>query len=134
MTAPASSFQLPPLPDHLETSDFDGAAAAPSINPVGPITPGPIGPVIPPLQVRSVRCGCWLVSYRPSGAPLVAYDGTLRVECHSGGRTASGDLYQRPVIFLPIPPFPPSGGPVIQPPLRPILLQPPSPAACLRGA
>ena len=56
-----------------------------------------------PALLHNVRCGCWLISYRPIGAPLVAFDGTLRVECHSAGRTASGDLYQRPVIYIPIP-------------------------------
>ncbi len=50
----------------------------------------------------------------------MTYDGTLRVECHNNGRTASGDLYQRPIIFLPpIPGLPP----------RPILLAGPNPAA-----
>lgn len=34
----------------------------------------------------------------------MTYDGTMRIECHSNGRTASGDLYQRRVIKLPIPP------------------------------
>jgi len=42
----------------------------------------------------------------------------LRVEAHSAGRTASGDLYQRRVILLPFPPGPP----------HPILLPPPNPA------
>lgn len=52
----------------------------------------------------------------------MTYDGTLRVECHSNGRTASGDLYQRPIIwFPPIPGFPPI-------PRRPILLPGPNPA------
>ena len=73
----------------------------------------------PPVSVRGVRCGCWLINYTPTGASLVAFDGTLRVECHSAGRTASGDLYQRPVIFVPFPPGPP----------RPVLLPGPSPAA-----
>lgn len=126
MTTHASSLQVPPLPDHLDPSDDGGAADAPIANP-GTII-GPIPPI--PLPLRSVRCGCWLISYRPTGAALVAFDGTLRVECHSAGRTASGDLYQRPVIFLPfITPAPIAPiGPIIRPP-RPILLPPPSPAA-----
>ena len=51
---------------------------------------------LPPIKLHSVRCGCWLLSgIAPPASALVAYDGTLRVECHSDGRTASGDLYQR---------------------------------------
>lgn len=76
----------------------------------------------PPIQLRSLRCGCYLVNYKPNGSSLVTYDGTLRVECHNNGRTASGDLYQRPIIWLPRPGFPP--GPPI-----PILLAGPNPTA-----
>lgn len=72
----------------------------------------------PPIRIRSLRCGCYLVNYKPTGNSLVTYDGTLRVECHSNGRTASGDLFQRPIIFIP--PFPVP---------RPILLPGPNPAA-----
>lgn len=60
----------------------------------------------PPFILRSLRCGCYLVNYKPNGSALVTYDGTLRVECHTSGRTASGDLYQRPVIWLPFPGIP----------------------------
>jgi len=87
--------------------------------------PGPPPPValprpepFPPVHLRSVRAGCWLVNYTPTGSSVVSFDGTLRVEAHSAGRTASGDLYQRPVILLPFPPGPP----------HPILLPGPNPA------
>jgi hypothetical protein len=111
---------FPPLPDFIASddpgcSDHDTAAAD---DPV----------VVNPLPLRSLRCGCWLISLRPTGgSALVAYDGTLRVECHSGGRTASGDLYQRRTIVIRNP------QPVV-PPARPLpgitVLGPaPSPAA-----
>ncbi len=95
---------LPPLPD-----------------PISPVEDSQPQPSAPASQRRSVRCGCWLVNYAPSGQPLVSYDGTLRVECHSQGRTASGDLYQRPVALIPQPGLPP------QPP-TPVLLPGPNPA------
>jgi hypothetical protein len=128
----AVGFDSPPLPDLLPSyadatvtplpGPEDGPGRAPP-----PVTIPPVG--IPPLQLRDVRCGCWLLSYRPTGAPLLAYDGTLRVECHSAGRTASGDLYQRPVIILPIPiPVPPLPGPIGPISQRPILLSGPNPA------
>jgi hypothetical protein len=41
-----------------------------SDQPAVPVTPG--GPIVPPLPIRSVRCGCWLISYRPGGSPFVA--------------------------------------------------------------
>jgi hypothetical protein len=122
MTAKIAESMVPPLPELLPPT-----ADAPD-TPVGPV----IGrPVEIPL-IHNVRCGCWLISYRPTGAPLVAFDGTLRVECHSAGRTASGDLYQRPVILVPLPvppPLPPGHGPVGPlPPPHPVLLPGPNPA------
>lgn len=86
-----------------------------------PELPQPFPEPFPPFQFRSLRCGCYLINYQPTSNTLVTYDGTMRVECHSNGRTASGDLYQRQVIFLPIPGFPPN-------PPRPILLPGPNPS------
>lgn len=88
-----SDGALPPLPDTIPSFPE-------------PTLPHPF-PFPPPLPLRSVRCGCYLISYKPNGSPLVMHDGTLRVECHSEGRTASGDLYQRPFRFVPgFPPIP----------------------------
>ncbi|WP_197708601.1 hypothetical protein [Pseudomonas sp. LFM046] len=119
------------MPDLILPTQEDGPTPT-AINPNLPLPiPGRI--TLPPI--RSVRAGCWLLNYKPSGAPLVSYDGTLRVESHSDGRTASGDLYQRPVIFLPIPiasPLPALQGEprIIQGlPLKPILLAGPNPAS-----
>lgn len=110
-----SMAELPPLPDQIPQENdtgSDGASGLASgvggvlnpgalLNPVNPATvlnPG----LIPPL--RSIRCGCWLLNYTPVGSGLVTFDGTLRVECHDAGRTASGDLYQRRLRLLPWPP------------------------------
>jgi hypothetical protein len=112
---------LPPLPDPLPPlpePPFPQPLPQPAPQP-----PQPFPFPLPPIRLRSLRCGCYLVNYSPNGSPLVRYDGTLRVECHSNGRTASGDLYQRPIIFLPpLPHFPPG-------PPRPLLLPGPNPAA-----
>ena len=134
------SSKIPPMPDLLPPGAEDGPGigsaslnpASATLNPSLPF-PGPGKIVFPPI--RSVRAGCWLLNYRPSGAALVSYDGTLRVESHSEGRTASGDLYQRPVIFLPVPivsPFPQLQGKVSASPnlsLKPIMLAGPNPAS-----
>ena len=99
MPAP-SADTLPPLPDFLLSQD-DGAT--PPLLPTPLPLPLPIEPlrVTPLLKLHTVRCGCWLISYVPKAvSSLVAYDGTLRVECHSAGRTASGDLYQRDLQAL----------------------------------
>ena len=96
---------FPPLPDTLP-----------------PFPEQPDEQPVPSVPIRSVRCGCYLVNYTPRGNSLVTHDGTLRVECHSNGRTASGDLYQRPVTWLPIMPgFPPANR-------KPVLLPGPDPA------
>jgi hypothetical protein len=103
---------VPPLPQPLPL-------------PVDPAILDPATPLKPwPIKIRSVRCGCYLIQYIPTGSSLVAYDGTMRVQCHSNGRTASGDLYQRPTLFIP--PFPPKFPP--KPPLV-VLAPPPNPAA-----
>ncbi len=77
------------------------------------------GPTVPSRH-STLRCGCWLIGYYPGGSPIVAFDGTLRVECHRTGRSASGDLYQRPTKLIPSPPP--------RPP-HTVLLPPPNPAA-----
>ena len=116
MTEHFGNYSIPPLADLLPPEE-DLTTATPTAE-AGPVA-GPVPTPAPAFFIHSVRAGCWLISYRPVGSPLVAFDGTMRVESHSAGRTASGDLYQRPVIFLPIPPLPP----------KPILLPPPNPAA-----
>lgn len=120
---------FPPLPDPIPAGPEDsgagpeGSDAGPEGSGdrewvIGPHRPWPPFPPFPPFRFRRVRCGCWLISYRPKHIGPIAYDGTLRVECHSAGRTASGDLYQRPIIYIPLPPWKP----------RPFPFPPPNPA------
>jgi len=119
--------QFPPLPDVLPSTDDGcadhGGADDPAISDGEALAPGPIVP----LPLRSIRCGCWLLSLRPAGTGLIAYDGTLRVECHSGGRTASGDLYQRPLIIVANPTPGPIGPGLPTRPRPPISLLGPAP-------
>jgi hypothetical protein len=90
---------FPPLPDLISPGGAD----------TDPVPPNAAPPILPPphfFPLRSLRCGCYLVNYAPSAVSILplGYDGTIRVECHSAGRTASGDLYQRPTIILdPVP-------------------------------
>jgi len=113
---------LPPLPDPLAPLP-EPPLPQPSLpQPLAQPGPQPLPFPVPPTQRRSLRCGCYLINYSPNGSPFARYDGTLRVECHNNGRTASGDLYQRPIIFLPpSPPFPPG-------PPSPVVLPGPNPA------
>ncbi|WP_293374431.1 hypothetical protein [Nevskia sp.] len=107
----------PPLPELIANTDTTRLVA--------PSAPVAVHPgVITPIPTRSLRCGCYLINFKPSaGSALVTYDGTLRVECHAEGRTASGDLYQRgiramrlgtgqTVISLQPPPNPAAGIPI----------------------
>jgi hypothetical protein len=97
--------ELPPLPD--ATPALPDTSLAQPLQPgaiPGALQPALAGAVLgfPPFQLRSLRCGCYLVNYTPAGSVLVTYDGTMRVECHSNGRTVSGDLYQRRLVALPV--------------------------------
>lgn len=112
---------FPPLPEPIPPVPEPPILLPPVLQPLP--EPTPIPKPWPPFQFRSLRCGCYLVNYTPKNSLAVSYDGTLRVECHNNGRTASGDLYQRPFIWIPKT----IGFPPIAP--RPILLPGPNPAA-----
>ncbi len=104
-------MNAPPLPDPLpliappKQSDSNDGTLPP------PVTFPPF-PFPFPFNFKTVRQGAWLVNYVPSNTTNVAYDGTIRVESHGATRTASGDLYQRPVIVIPSWPFPIPGPPL----------------------
>lgn len=116
-SAMQSNQMFPPMPDALDMPSPQSAAD---------IRPGLTGPgeLVNPelLRIKSVRPGCYLLNYTPSGIHLATYDGTMRVEKHADGRTASGDLYQRPVLFLPLKSALPADL------ARPLLLAGPNPA------
>jgi hypothetical protein len=95
---------LPPLPDVLpvripSAPTGDGSIGnEPQINILPPRFPPPWWP-----RIHFINAGAWLVNYEPYTGSF-AYDGTIRVENNPAGRTASGDLYQRPGFIIPIPP------------------------------
>ena len=96
---PNANGSFPPLPD-----------------PLPPFSDSPIPqPPFDPIFRRNLRSGCYLINYKPAGSPLVTFDGTLRVESLGFGRRASGDLYQRPIVFGPFPPIP--RPPIPRPPI-----------------
>jgi hypothetical protein len=90
---------LPPLPDDLPP--FPELALPQPVLPQGELIPQPF----PPFRLRNVRAGCYLLRFSSSTSSLSVLDGTLRVEQHADGRTASGDLYQRRVIRICLPPM-----------------------------
>lgn len=94
---PDTLVPLPALPDGL--ADAAPEAADTMLRPIDrPLPLERPRPDLPPLRVRSLRAGCYLLRYTILGSPLNStYDGTFRVEAHAGGRTASGDIYQRPM-------------------------------------
>ena len=134
-----SNAGLPPLPDELPPAPQVGDAVAEATGDPNLIRdPSLIRDPAIIARLKSLRCGCYLVNYTPTAQGLTTFDGTIRMECHSNGRTASGDLYQRRVFFLPLtaalpaPAAPPIGGPVANPPILPqpqlVLGPPPNPA------
>jgi hypothetical protein len=122
--------ELPPLPDVLaestpQQSSRDIARTASTRDLLAAeLIAQPIRDPI--FRLRSLRCGCYLANYTPNGVALSSFDGTIRVECHDAGRTASGDLYQRPIIFVPIGSYSPLS-PFITP-YQLVLGAPPNPA------
>ena len=123
---------LPPLPDPLPPVPFPFPPVPTPLPSPLPQLPLPL-PIpdprisFPPIHFRSLRCGCYLINYTPQVSIFNTYDGTMRVECHSNGRTASGDLYQRNFVILPPTPVPLPRPPFIASSPRIILANPPSP-------
>jgi hypothetical protein len=106
---------LPPLPEFLPTlPDQPLPPTIPSSESL--LLPTPIPQPWPWPTIRWLRQGCYLLNYKPKASPFyVTYDGTLRVEAHQNGRTASGDLYQRPFSWICRPGWPPICFPVLLP-------------------
>ncbi|MCX8031142.1 MAG: hypothetical protein N3A59_06150 [Thermodesulfovibrionales bacterium] len=76
---------LPPLPDVISPEPINESILKPDLW----------------ANFKSLRCGCYLIKLTSNINPLLVYDGTIRVECHSNGLSASGDLYRRSIIFYP---------------------------------
>ncbi|HKR03726.1 MAG TPA: hypothetical protein VJY62_03750 [Bacteroidia bacterium] len=108
---PENNF--PPLPNEIpntvENPDEPISRVSEALKPTS----------FPYFKLRGIKCGCYIINYTPANSFFVTYDGTMRVECHSAGRTASGDLYQRPVIFIPPYIFKYPKWPLINPEIKP---------------
>jgi hypothetical protein len=108
------AIKFPPLPSVLPRAGaFASGNSDESTDPLSALNPSCTiqNPTDQFPLVHSPREGAWLTTFRPSNSPLTVYDGTIRVEVHpasaGGGRTASGDLYQRPIhILAPLGPGP----------------------------
>lgn len=90
--------EIPNLPETIEfeTSSIDTTVTLPT--PDIPIAR-------PPFQVKSLKHGCYLLQWQPSNGST-RFNGTMRVERHDGGTTASGDLYQHsPFKVIAFPSF-----------------------------
>ncbi|KAK6362819.1 hypothetical protein TWF730_000272 [Orbilia blumenaviensis] len=111
---------LPPYASQdVSAKDEVPIPVPPILTPSPPFRPPPITwPPIWPI-FRWLNGGAWLINLEPTGTGGLAYDGTIRIENHANGRTASGDLYQRPRFLLNIPGLP----------SRWITLLPPNPAS-----
>lgn len=54
----------------------------------------------PPFRIRLLVQGAYFLQWLPTTSPLVRYNGTMRVERHHDGVTASGDLYSHPAFKI----------------------------------
>ena len=118
--SPSTGQNGPQLPNEITfyTPQPDPPQPHPTIPPlpIDPIQPFPREafpfpriPWPPRYKLRNLKCGAYLINFQPVSSRLVTYDGTMRVECHKQGITASGDLYRRGWFFSPFtfPPRPP---------------------------
>lgn len=104
----------PPLPDPVpDTREAGPYPQQADLDPLQPTVPAELVQLL-----RRLRSGCYLLRYTPTQTfPLVHYDGTMRVERHANGTTASGDLYTHSTAFwpgsgAPVEPNPSAGIPV----------------------
>ncbi|KAK6357503.1 hypothetical protein TWF718_001812 [Orbilia javanica] len=107
-------MSAPPLPDLLawnipqnpSTNDGEGVPVPPVITPLPPFRPPPF--TWPPIWwFRWLNQGAWYINLEPTVSGGLIYDGTIRIENTADGRTASGDLYQRPRVLINLPNLPP---------------------------
>lgn len=97
-----SEVVLPPLPEALEPLL---ETALPEKAVVDRTEIGEI-PTTRPIRIRRLHAGCYLLTLTTNANRLLVFDGTLRVEHHANGTTASGDLYQRATIGICPKPLP----------------------------
>lgn len=72
-----------------------------------------------PFRVHALRQGAYFLQWQPKTSPFIRYNGTMRIERHPAGATASGDLYTHQAFrivtfptfkFIPNPDPSPSAG------------------------
>lgn len=99
--------QVPELPEETAVTDTDrpedardGGLVLGSV-----IEPRPFLPR-PPFILHRLRHGAYFLQWRPLNSLFLRYNGTMRIERHSGGVTASGDLYRHTAFrIVPFPTF-----------------------------
>lgn len=96
---------LPPLPESLPPSSDVQVVPQATLAEISSLSQTNLS-LSTRYRLRSLRAGCYLVKLTSSSSYLSVADGTLRVESHSDGRTASGDLYQRSLVRAYMPPKP----------------------------
>lgn len=54
----------------------------------------------PPFRIHILPQGAYFLQWRPKNQFFLRYNGTMRIERHSAGVTASGDLYSHPAFRI----------------------------------
>ena len=101
------SRSAPPLPQSLvpegraESTDDPQPLATTSVA-ARYNQPISIGPVYrqPTYRFQSLRHGCYFLQWRPKDTWWYRFNGTMRVERHGAGTTASGDLYHHNAYII----------------------------------
>lgn len=112
---PILSNSPPELPETIPINDHPRALIPPPAATVPLNTPE----LFPTWRLRSLKHGCYFLKWQPLNSLWSQFNGTMRIERHQAGTTASGDLYHYPPYtfqrfpgfrFLPNPDPSPSAG------------------------
>lgn len=87
---------VPDLPETILVDDGPDASdhfsfGTTALSPATVVAPGPR--IWPPWTLRSLKHGCYFLQWKPLNTYWYRFNGTMRIERHGQGVTASGDLY-----------------------------------------
>ncbi len=97
------AYDAPSLPDEIQIAGEAMADERPTIEEITPARPVVTRAPefrIAPILFRILKHGAYFLQWRPNDQLWFRFNGTMRIERHGGGVTASGDLYHHPAFTV----------------------------------